>query len=807
MASKQDLLQKLKELQKRSMDLNKDLNDLSDLLLYSDLIQDTPVVSKAEIKPEPPLSGIIPSTQFTSPSAQEVIPKKVVEFKTPVVPSEKKAPIAPSVVIKPPVIVKPPPPRKKTFFEKNPDLEKFIGERLITFIGIAILVTGIAFFVKFAIDKEWINEIGRTCIGILCGGIILGVAHRLRKNFRTFSSILVGGGIAVLYFTITYAFQNYHKINFTQTEAFGCLVAITAFTVLLSISYDRKELAILAIVGGFGSPLMVMNGAGNFPVLCIYMLILNLGMLSLAYFRKWNLVNLVSYGFTILLFGGAVGAEMYKKDPAYIIALIFATAYYFIFFGMNVINNLKLKNKFGAMEIISLLSNSFLYYGTGYFILFHAQQGLFLGLFTLGAGIFNFVFAYFLYKRQDVDKNLVFFLIGLVLSFISLAGPVQLHGHYITLFWGTEAVLLLWLWQKSKIILIRYASLIVNFLMIISLLIDWIKFYGSGEGSLTSSPVWFNKAILTSLFILGSLLATIFLLKKETDHDIVGKNFKGALYQRILFVAFIVITYFGIRFELIYQYQANLHSISGVPIITALFNSIFVLALILSSRYRNLQLLQLPATILGLMILLLYFVYPHFSVIDVRNNYLFNNLPVDRFPFALHFFNTALIITLVFLVRKLIVSSSAFDNLIKTGYTWMMCIVLVFAGSSELDHFFVINLYSSSGDMGGHALDLSHRIGYPIFWGLFSLVVMVIGMRRRNRQLRIISLSLFFITVIKLISLGLYGDSEAGKIIAFISSGVILLVVAFMYQKLKKLFVEDEPPTTESTLNPINDEA
>lgn len=51
------------------------------------------------------------------------------------------------------------------------DWEKFIGENLINKLGIVILVLGIGFFVKFAIDKDWINEVGRVAIGHwLAGG-------------------------------------------------------------------------------------------------------------------------------------------------------------------------------------------------------------------------------------------------------------------------------------------------------------------------------------------------------------------------------------------------------------------------------------------------------------------------------------------------------------------------------------------------------------------------------------------------------------------------------------------------------------
>ena len=63
------------------------------------------------------------------------------------------------------------------------------------------------------------------------------------------------------------------------------------------------------------------------------------------------------------------------------------------------------------------------------------------------------------------------------------------------------------------------------------------------------------------------------------------------------------------------------------------------------------------------------------------------------------------------------------------------------------------------------------------------------------KHLRIISLSLFLITLLKLFLVDIKGISEGGKIAAFISLGVLLLVVSFMYQRLKKLLLADVPPT------------
>ena len=90
----------------------------------------------------------------------------------------------------------------ETFRENNPDLEKFVGENLINKIGILILVLGISFFVKFAIDKDWINEPARVGIGILAGSLVMAIAHKLKKNFAAFSSVLVADAISVFYFTI-----------------------------------------------------------------------------------------------------------------------------------------------------------------------------------------------------------------------------------------------------------------------------------------------------------------------------------------------------------------------------------------------------------------------------------------------------------------------------------------------------------------------------------------------------------------------------------------------------------------------------
>lgn len=689
----------------------------------------------------------------------------------------------------PKVNVKPP---KLSFFEKNPDLEKFIGENLINKIGIAILVLGIGFFVKFAIDKDWINEIGRTAIGVLCGGILIGLAHRLRKTFAAFSSVLVGGGLAILYFTISIAFHQYQL--FSQTVAFIIMVVITGFSVLLSISYDRKELAILAIVGGFSSPFMLSTGEGNYVVLFSYITILNVGMLTLAYFKKWDIITIISYVFTILLYGAwLVTKIIMPADGPYFGALLFATIFYLIFFLMNIINNVKENRKFNALDISMLLSNTFIYFSAGMAILYHIQEGRFQGLFTATIAVFNFIFSYALYKSEKVDRNLVFLLIGLVLTFLSLAAPIQLEGNHITLFWSAEAVLLLWLSQKSGIQLMKRASVIVMFLMFISLIMDWYQIYFSFYEEAVL-PVLFNKGFITGVISVTGIFCSILLLKKEGDNFIINK-FKASIYKNILSIVMLVFLYVTLLLELRYQLDVYIAFDSTRDIIIGCYNYLFLIGLsFLAIKNEKGHFLE-TTIFMNVAAILCYLLFYHKAVIDIRDAYLISG-EANLGSFLFHYINVALILILLVITYRNIQSRSAFKADWNNVIMWYTSFVLIFIASAELDHIIVMKSYYP-GFAIDPILEQNHKIGFPILWGVCSFILMSIGMRVKRRDLRIISLTLFFITLVKLFAFDIRGISEGGKIAAFISLGVLLLIISFMYQKLKKLILEDDKIKTE----------
>ncbi len=749
---------------------------ISELVRYIDKLKPGETPKQPEVKPDVP--PVAPVMEQAPPKVEPVIPEHQIIWEP--VPEVEELPKIDDSLAEETVVEEHEPPRPG-FFERNPDLEKFVGENLTNKIGIGILVLGIGFFVKYAIDQNWINEIGRVSIGVVTGGILLGIAHRMRQSFAGFSSVLVGGGIAVLYLTIAIAFHEYQL--FSQVAAFSIMVGITLFAILFSLGYNRVELAVVAILGGFASPFMVSTGEGNYIVLFTYILILDVGMLVLAYYKKWNIVNIICYVFTALLVGSWLGTRFDPEVRSMVLnALLFNTLFFLVFFVMHVINNIKSGKAFAALDYSLLLSNSFLYYAAGMITLKNPPWDDFRGLFTAGIGAFNFGFAYALYKRDGVDKNLVYLLVGLVLTFISLAAPIQLKGNYITLFWAAEAVVLLWLYQKSGIKLIGFTSIIVTGLMAISMTMDWPQIYGD---NVEVMPVILNKGFATGLVSFLSIFITLQLLKKEQQAYTWVPT-----YRMVLIMGAGLVLYTSLLLELRYQLNVFVDQEEARAVIVGLYNMVFLIGvLIVEKRLTLPDFVRKSMALLGAIGMLSYALYYHRMVVYSRNDFLWDT--ATSTGIISHYFLLVAVVILSILTLQRVRLMTEFNTSTYNAYAWAFVLFFVFVASAELDHLVVLLGVTNPDDIP-RLISQNHKIGYPILWGLSSFGLIAFGLAKKKKHLRLISLTLFLITLLKLFLVDIRGISEGGKIAAFISLGALLLIISFMYQRLKRILLQDD---------------
>ncbi|MEP5341345.1 MAG: DUF2339 domain-containing protein [Algibacter sp.] len=682
------------------------------------------------------------------------------------------------------------------FKQRNPDLEKFIGENLINKIGILILVLGISYFVKYAIDKDWINEPARVGIGILAGSLVLFIAHKLRQKYAPFSSVLVAGAIAIFYFTISIAFHEYKL--FGQEVAFAIMVVITAFSCLISLSYNRMELAILSLIGGFLVPFMISTGSGNYIVLFIYIAILDIGILALAYFKKWQLLHMLAFVFTMLLFGAWVVKDVSSETPHYLGALIFAFAFYLIFIVINIINNLREKGLFSKIQLAMLTINNFVFYGLGILVLSKFKPEL-LGGFTAVLALLNMSYSLLLYKKYGLDKRGVYLLIGLSLTFITLAIPVQFSGNNITFFWAIEAVLLMWLAQKSQIKSYRFTSVIVQFLMLGSLALDWLVYMSYKPGlSIVINPIF-----IAGGFVIASLVVVNYLLRHETEVlKKFGLTFNPIYYRKVTRNLAIITGYLVGFIEVIYQSYLYLDFtgvLSTAILYHLLFSTVFCFIIYRHRNSSNDKMVNVIAivNIVGFTLLCAKIPFTEFQDNIAKGTTI-------NIAYYLHMLSLVFIVYLWYLVYTSNKTEKVFPSFNNKWILWYPAVVLVIIASNEIIlqglhimEFSIDKLQTSSAYV--MISDAKHKIiktGLPVLWGILSFAFLLWGIKKQIKQLRIIALALLGLTIVKLFVYDISNVSETGKIIAFILLGILILVISFIYQKIKVLVI-DEDKTTE----------
>lgn len=653
---------------------------------------------------------------------------------------------------------KPVTPKKK----KNINYEKFIGENLFGKIGILIFVIGVGLFVKFAIDKDWINETMRTVLGFLTGSALLAVAERLQKKYRTFSSLLAGGAFAVFYITVAIAFHYYHL--FSQTVAFIILVGITVVMTFLSVLYDRRELAITSLIGGFIAPFLVSSGEGNYLVLFTYLTILNLGMFGLSLYKKWGELPVISFVFTYLMMVVFVLTSYSGRVDIETVAchlFMFATLFYFIFL-LPVLSVLKTEGKKMSRVLLYVIAvNNFIYLFFG--MMFLRDMNLPFkssGLLSLFIAIVNLVLVIWLRKSKQDYKFLIYTMLGLVLTFVSVTVPIQLEGNFITLFWASEMVLLLWLYVKSKIRVYEYATVVLVVLTIISYLMD---VYASGGPTET---IFLNGAFATSLFVGLAMGAFALLMERNRSFFSTARILNYIPWNAIMLLGSVVVLYYTFFTEFSLYFEEATRK-GALMLLTSV--SIFTVCYAFAKRFPIIRYAVPYIVALGANVL----VY----IVNIWTDYGAN---LTIWPILLRWLSVVFIIANMCNVAKRYYASVGWKPLftvylsVLSTLLWLLMVrsFLWQVGVEDFSAGFSLSLISA------------------------GLVQMVLGMRLHQKVLRMVSLSTFGIVLVKLAFMDLWAMSPIGKIIVFIILGLILLVLSFLYQKLKDvLFRNDEDET------------
>jgi uncharacterized membrane protein len=574
--------------------------------------------------------------------------------------------------------------------------------------------------------------------------------------------VLVGGGMTVLYLTIAIGYHVLHQ--FSSVGAFSIMCLLTAFTIGFSLLYNRKEIAVMALIGGFVTPFITSNGEDNFVALFSYMLVLNTGMILLAWFRKWPVINILSYTITLLVFAGWNIWAHVDGNPAekvYLTSAGFASAFFLQFFLMNIAHNLRFREKFVGTDYLLQLSNTFVMFGFAIYSLYHLREGKYMGLYTAGMAVFHFTALLLLRKRFSQDRNLIHLLVAIVLTFVTLAIPIQLKGNAITLFWAAEAVIALYMARKVKITLMEIGGYIVSVLALIGLIWDLTLVYAVQESAMN---ILFNKGVLTTVFVSAAFMAI---------HLVTAKSKEQMKQGGIFYYLSIGILFGGLLCEVTWQAGTRMHFAGDNLIAGYFFTAGFAAALQILALIRKDKIMGTIMLVAGWVITIGYLMV----VVPILSQ---NEGNAEAYN--LHYLSLATVLPLFILT---IFALGKWMQMREPGGiagVWASVIAFLFFASAEF------SLILSSAGLDSHT---TLTAGLTILWGLSAAGMIVLGLRKKMLHLRIAALGIFAITILKLFIFDIRGIETAGKIAAFISLGVLLLSISFLYQKLKFLLVDE----------------
>ena len=640
------------------------------------------------------------------------------------------------------------------------NFEKYIGENLFGKIGILIFIIGIGFFVKYAIDQNWINETARTLMGYAVGAGMLVLAERLHKRYHTFSSLLAGGAFGIYYLITAIAFHYYAL--FSHTIAFVILCVTTIFMSAVSVLYDRKELAVTALVGGFIAPFIISTDSSSIISLQIYITILNIGMFCLAMYKKWAILPMVSFAFTYIILWGTTALGSFSDSEAvttYPTLFAFATLFYVIFLLPVVFI---LRTQYGGNTRLGLLgiitANSFMYLIYGDFLLQHFEASsdttAYLAFFIAAVNLAIHLYLRFRVEGQDTLRNLM---LGLAVTFASMGIPILFSAANVLMVWAAESVLLLWLFTKEKNRIYELASAVL-----LLLTLGALAYYRTTDTFIhdTGDSLFFNGAFFVTTFVSIAyyVVAVIMQFNKELFSD---------TKRLIAYTPCNAIAY-ALGFSILFlAFRDNFHFHLEQPIseyASLLTANIMLLggALILRKRFEiseNKLAYEISLYLAGILFAMTVW------------NYTTPEGLLLRWLMAL-----VTIAYMAYCMRGQLLVTSNQRNL-HTEYSIISTLMWLTLTRLLLITFNEVNFSTA----------------FSLSLGIAAFILMCIGMRYHSKEIRIVSLAEFGIVIGKLILNDVWAMPALGKIIVFISLGALLLILSFLYQKLKDaLFNEEE---------------
>ena len=667
---------------------------------------------------------------------------------------------------------------------KGVSVEFAVASQWLLRVGVLLLVVGIGFFLKYSIERDMITPIGRVGLSSATGlGLLIGGTRILGGRYHILGQGLMGSGVSTLYFSAFAAANFYHLIP--MEAAFAAMILITALSGGIAIRFHSTLVAVLGVLGGYGTPIMLSTGEVNFIGLYGYLLVLGLGVLWICSRKNWPLLHYLS----LPCHWGLVVTSLRDYETEYFIQVMpFLVAFFVLFSTMVFLYNLINRARSNLLDVLMLFLNAGVFFGISFKLIDSSFPREWVAAVTLGLTVFYVAHVYYCLVRRVLDRELMLSFTGLSAFFLAITIPVLLSREWITVSWSIQALVLLWVGGRLNSRFLQHLAFVLYLIVMYRFVFLDLRtqYRGAILSDLPLSAYLLQMVERLVMFgvPIASLGAACRLLKHPTATGpwslLPANDISGIVREnwaiKALITGAIGMLFVYLHLELNRTFGVLLPPLR-LPVLTLLWLAMCGL-LLWEYRSTGSQTIRTLLVIFVAGLLLKLFVFD-LQAWNVTGRWLYHG-PYSFRDGTLRFLDFGATVTFFVLGFRLLAGEHESRKIrVELG---VVGLTLAFITTTlELNTF--LNHYVEGLRSGG----------ISILWSLFALGLVLAGIRKRIRPLRFVGLALFTIVAIKVFMVDLNSLGPIYRVVAFILLGVMVLSGSFVYLRYQQNFtIEDQ---------------